>query len=107
MRELHKKAALGGRLFVQLCTFVFFAGGHAAADMALGLVHLQHGLDLKIQRAVEFRQPLAQILVDSAFADAELFGGGADSGPVFYDVLSKRDGTLLDVPFQSNNTPCL
>ena len=45
--------------------------------------------------------------MDSAFADAELFGGGADSGPVFYDVLSKRDGTLLDVPFQSNNTPCL
>ena len=74
--------------------------------MALGLVHLQHGFDLEVQRAVEFRQPLAQILVDSALADAELFGG-ADSGPVFYDVLSKRDGPLLDVPFQSNNTPCL
>ena len=73
--------------------------------MALGFVHLQHFLHLKEKRAVEFRQTFAQILVNGGFADAEFFGGGADCGPVFDNVLSQRDGAIFDVPFQKTTLP--
>lgn len=43
--------------------FVFFPGGHAAADVALGLVHVQYRFYLIVQRAVEFRQTFAQIFM--------------------------------------------
>ena len=43
--------------------FVFFPGGDAAPDVALGLVHLQHLLYLKIQGLVKGREPLGQVLM--------------------------------------------
>ena len=83
------------------------SGGDAAADVPLGFVDFQHFFDLGVQRVVEFWQPLAQILVNSGFADAEFFGCGADRRPVLYNVLSERDGTLLDIPFQKTTLPAL
>ena len=84
---------------------IFPARGHAAADVALGLVHVQYRFYLIVQRAVEFRQTFAQIFMDRGFADAEFLSGGADGGPVLYDVLSERDGTLLDVSLQATTLP--
>ena len=40
-----------------LCTLVFFSGGDAAPDVPLGLVHVQHLLDLQVQRPVKKGQP--------------------------------------------------
>ena len=73
--------------------------------MALGLVDVQHLLDLKIQRAVELRQPLGDILMYRGFADSEFGSGGADRGPVFYDVKGKALGPLLHVYLQSTTIP--
>ena len=42
---------------------VFFAGGNAAPDMALGLVDIQYLFDLQIQRPVELGQALRDVLV--------------------------------------------
>ncbi|MPN36025.1 hypothetical protein SDC9_183530 [bioreactor metagenome] len=38
------------------------------------------------------------------FADAELFCGSADGGPVLYDVLGQRAGPLLNVTFQTQHS---
>ena len=54
--------------------------------------------------------PISTVLIyhfrmNGGFADAEFFGGGADCGPVFDNVLSQRDGALFDVPFQKTTLP--
>lgn len=38
------------------------------------------------------------------FADAEFFRGGADGGPVLYDVLGQRAGPLFNVTFQTQHS---
>lgn len=43
--------------------------------------------------------------MDRAFADAEFLRGGADRGPVLYDVKSETLGPLLHVPFQNTTLP--
>ena len=43
--------------FLLLCTLVFFSGGDTAPDVSLGLVHVQHLLDLQVQRPVKKGQP--------------------------------------------------
>ena len=35
--------------------------------------------------------------MDGGFADAELFGGGADRGPVLYHVQGQVSGPLLQI----------
>lgn len=40
------------------------------------------------------------------FADAELFGGGADGGPVLYQVQSQLSGSLLQVVSDNAPLPC-
>ena len=65
---------------------IFFAGGDAAPDVPLGLVFLQYGFDLLVKGVVEGGQTLAQVLMYRRFADAEFFGGCANSGLVIDDV---------------------
>ena len=69
--------------------------------MALGLVLLQQRLYLQPQRPVVQRQPFADILMHGGFADPEFFGGGADGGPVLYQVKSQFLGPLLQILFDS------
>ena len=76
---------------------VFTARGHAAADVALGLVHFQNGLHLLIQRKIAVRQALGQILVHGGFGNAELLGGGSNGRLRFDDVHSQLTGSLLNV----------
>ena len=42
---------------------VFFAGGDAAPNVPLGLVDVQHFLDLQVQRTVEQGEPFGYILM--------------------------------------------
>ena len=88
-----------------LRALVLLPRSQAAADVALGLVLLHYRLDLQIQWAVIQRQPLRQVLVDSGLTDAELFGGGADRGPVFYEVMGQLHGPLLQIV--ANRAPLL
>ena len=46
---------------------VFFPGGSAAPEVALGLVAVQDLPDAGIQRRIAGPQPLGQILVDGGF----------------------------------------
>ena len=80
---------------------VLFPGGDAAADVSLGLVHLQDFLHLLVQHPIELGQPLGDVLVHCGFADAEFLCGGADRGPVLYDVKGQLTGPFLHVPFDS------
>ena len=84
---------------------IFLSRRHSPSDMPFGLVIIQNMLHLTCKRRIQFPQPLRQILVNGGFADAEFFGGGADCGPVFDNVLSQRDGALFDVPFQKTTLP--
>ena len=43
---------------------VLFPGGDAAADVSLGLVHLQDFLHLLVQHPIELEQPFGDVLVD-------------------------------------------
>ena len=67
-------------------SFVFFPGGNASPDVALGLVLLQHRLCLKVKGPVEGGQPLAEILMYRGFAHAEFDGRRANRGPILYDL---------------------
>ncbi len=91
---------------VSLYPLVLAAGGHAAPDMPLGLVLVQNGLHLPVQHPVTGGQTLRQILMYGGFADAELFGGGADGGPVLYQVQSQLSGSLLQVVSDNAPLPC-
>ena len=73
--------------------------------MPLGLVHVQDLLDLYVQRPVELGQALRDILVHCRFADAEFLRGGADSGPVLYNVLGQALCPLLHVTLQNTTLP--
>ena len=57
--------------------------------MALGLVDIQNVFYLQVQRPIELGQPFGDIFVHGGFADAEFLCGGADCGPVLYDVKSE------------------
>lgn len=89
-----------------LRALIFAAGSQPAADVALRLVLLQQRLDLKPERAVIQGQPFTDVLVDGGFADAELFGGGADSRPVLNEVKSQLLGSLFQIFFDSAPLPC-
>ena len=76
---------------------VLFPGGDAAADVSLGLVHLQDFLHLLVQHPIELGQPFGDVLVHCGFADAEFLCGGADRGPVFYEVKGQLPGPLFQI----------
>ena len=74
--------------------------------MPLGLVAVEQLPHLLIERGVDLLQPLREILVDGRFGDAELFGGGADGGPVLYDVKGQVFGPGFQIVFDSTPLPC-
>ena len=65
--------------------------------MPLGLVLLQHRLDLRVERPVIQRQTLRKVLMHRGLADPEFFGGGADGRPVFYEVKGQLLGPLFQI----------
>ena len=85
---------------------ILAARGHSAADVPLGTVFVQYGLYLCVQRPVAQGQALGQVLVYGGFADAELLGGGADGGPVLYDVKGQVFGPGFQIVFDSTPLPC-
>lgn len=89
---LHRAAQSAG-----LCALVFFPCGEAAAYVALGLVYIQEPARLSIQRRVDVRQTLGQILMYGGLTDSELLCGGADGGLVIYDVRGKVADSFLDI----------
>ena len=89
-----------------LCALVFAAGGQAAPDVTLGLVLVQDGLCLKVERAVAQRQTLRQVLVYGGFAQAEVLGGGANRRLVLYDVKSQVFGPVFQIVFDNTPLPC-
>ena len=88
-----------------LCSFVLFSRGDAAPYVTLGLVFVQHLLDLQVQRSVKGRQTLLNILVYRGFTDAELPGGAPDCCLVFYDVKGQLAGPLLNISLQRQHAP--
>ena len=86
-------------------TLIFLSGGHAASDMAFGLVLLQNGLHLQRERPVILGQPLGQVLMYGRFADPKLFCRSANRGAVFDDVHSQIAGSLLDVMLHRYHSP--
>ena len=46
---------------------VFFAGGDATPNMALGFVDVQDLLDLQVQRPVELGQPFGDIFMHGSY----------------------------------------
>ena len=82
---------------LSLCALVLFPRGQSAANVALRLVFLQHRLHLRVERAVIQRQALGQVLMYRGLADAELFRGGADGRPVFYEVKGQLPGPLFQI----------
>ena len=86
-------------------TTILFAGGNTASDVPLGLIDFQNLMNLKIERTVELRKPLRNILVYGGFADPEFLRGRADRRLIFYDVLGQLFGPLLHVPLQMQHSP--
>lgn len=77
-----------------LWVLVFPLGGHAAADVALALVFIQHRPGLGVEGGIALVQPLGQIFVDGGFGDTEVLGGGADCCAGFDHVHSHFTGSL-------------
>ena len=73
--------------------------------MPLRLVDVQHLLDLKVQGAVEMGQTFRNVLMYRGLTDAEFRGGGADRGPVLYDVKSQAFRPLFHITLQSATLP--
>ena len=88
-----------------LFSLVFFTGGHATADVALGLVFFQNLLGLQVQLPVELRQPLGDILMHCGFTDAELMGRLPHGGFVFYDVQGEVACPLFQIVVDSSPLP--
>ena len=74
----------------------FLFGGHASPDVPLGLVHRQHVLHVPVEAAVQVFQPLGDILVHRALADAELLCRPAHGGLVFHNVLAELRCPVVD-----------
>ena len=95
-------------LFVRLCpAFVFASGGVTAPYVPFRLVLLQDQPYLLIQESVDEDQPLRDILMHRAFADAEASCRGADRGFVGHDPLGQRTGSLFHIRLHDCHTTSL
>ena len=101
----------GTRPGIFFCLFhglIILFGGHASPDVPLGLVHRQHVLHVPVEAAVQVFQPLGDILVHRALADAELLCRPAHGGLVFHNVLAALrrpvgdDAAFHKAPLASN-----
>ena len=85
--------------------FIFHLGGHAAADVPLGLVDIKQLTDLMIQCRADRFQPLGEILVYGAFGNVKLLCGGSYRCLVFNDVFGKIAGALFNICIQMHHSP--
>ena len=91
------KTAPADRPGQNLCfTSVLFPGGHAAPDVALLFIHIQHLSHLLIEAAIALGQALLKILMYRGFGYAEVGCGGTDGGTGLDHVHSQLAYTLLD-----------
>lgn len=86
-------------------TLVFFSCGHAAANVALGLVYIQKLAYLGIQRGINRAESFGNVLMNRALGNAELLCGGTDGAAVFYDVNRQLTGSLFDVCMHIYHSP--
>ena len=78
---------------------VLFPGGDAAADVSLGLVHLQDVADTAIELWIDVLQAVGHVLMYSRFGYMKLLGGGADRRVVFNNILTEFDGSFFNGSF--------
>ena len=91
------KTAPADRPGQNLCfTSVLFPGGHAAPDVALLFIHIQHLPHLLIEAAVALGQALLKILMYRGFGYAKVCRCGADGCAGFDHVHSQLADALLD-----------
>ena len=81
--------------------FEFVAGGHAAANVAFGLVLLQKGFDLVIQNAIAEGKAFGKVFMYGTFADSEFLRRNPDGGAVLNHVNSQTAGPFLDILLQA------
>ena len=86
-------------------SLIFFSGSDAAAYVPLGLVDLENLLDLMIQRGIDLRKTVLEILMYRGFGDAEFLGCGAYRRAVFNDVNSQIAGSLFDITLHARKSP--
>ena len=89
-----------------LFALVFAPGGETPADVPLCLVPVQKLPDLGIEPRVHPAQPLGQVLVDGAFGNAELCGGGPDGRLVFQNKRCQIAGAFLYIGMQCHHSLC-
>ena len=89
-----------------LFSLVFPSCGQTAANMPLGLVAVEKFPHLMIQRRVQPRQTLGQILVNRALAHTELSSGGADGGIVVKNVRGQITDPRFNIGMHSHHSPC-
>ena len=73
--------------------------------MPFRLVEIQQRPHLPVKPRIYMRQPLGQILVNSGFAYAEFFGGGADGRAVLDNVHGQIAGPFLQAVSHSHHSP--
>ena len=79
-----------------LFSLVFSPGGHAAPDMPLLFVDIQHLPHLPIKGAVVLGQPLGNVLMYRGFGNSEMLCGGTDCRAGFNHVHSQLAGSVFD-----------
>ena len=84
---------------------VFFPGGRAAPQMALGLVPGQHHLHLPEQLRAYRPQPHRHVFVYGGLAAAENPRRRPHGGPMLHDVLSQQQRPLFRITFHDCSLP--
>ena len=90
-----------------LSALIFSSCRHAAADVALGLVEIQHLPNLGIQGGIDRSQSFGEILVYGAFGDPELLCRCTDGSLVLNNVHRQIAGAFLDICMHIHHSPWL
>ena len=85
---------------------IFFLRCHAAADMSLCLVDIEHFSCLPLQRRIDCRKTVGNVFMYRRFRYAKRFGSLPHGGIVFDDVIRDFDRALFDI-FSHKITPAL
>ena len=103
--DMTKRRCLGHRRFPLTRLVVFFPGGRAAPQMALGLVPGQHHLHLPEQLRAYRPQPHRHVFVYGGLAAAEGPRRRPHGGPMLHDVLSQQQRPLFRITFHDCSLP--
>ena len=76
--------------------FVFFPGGHTAANMPLLFIDIQHLPHLTVKQPVTLGQTLLEIFMYGGFGDTEVLCCGAYRSSGFNHVHSKLTDAIFD-----------